>query len=471
VASVPVPFKSVLYADHITAIGDFARATGLEIMFALNAGWGVRNEHGAWMSGEARTLLQHVKKHALPFRVFELGNEPNAYPYLQKGLVVTPEQFAADFFALSAVRDELLPRALLAIPGTAWFPSIGEIPMLDASALPPRLEGGFQRRALVAAERRAVPDILTWHYYPGQSDRAIGLNKWRDGALISLTTWALGMISLLYMTRGRPTRQRLPCCLLTLLTAALILHLLLVAAIHVVVTPVTAQTLTTPSMLDVVTHWGKQVSENARLVESPKRRPQVWLGETGSAQAGGQAGVSGRWAATLWWLDQLGALSQLEHRVQCRQTLSGSDYGLLNEATLEPTSEFWASVLWRRLMGTAVYAVLVEGAPPTLRVYCHSSRRASGRSCLLLNLAMDAIVVSWDGLSPSGVARLWRRKRPAQVWVLEAPSLDAVLMTINGVRPEAQEGGMIPNLPGSTAAALNSFLSIPPMAAAFVKIP
>ena len=67
-----------------------------------------------------RTLLRHVRRNALPFTVFELGNEPNAYPYLQNGLVVTPEQFANDFFALSRARDELLPKALLAIPGTAW---------------------------------------------------------------------------------------------------------------------------------------------------------------------------------------------------------------------------------------------------------------------------------------------------------------------------------------------------------------
>ena len=36
-----------------------------------------------------------------------------------------------------------------------------------------------------AAERRTLPDILTWHYYPGQSDRAISLPKWRRAALVT----------------------------------------------------------------------------------------------------------------------------------------------------------------------------------------------------------------------------------------------------------------------------------------------
>lgn len=171
ISAPPAPFKSVLRGDHMGAISRFAHETGLEIIFALNAGWGARNAHGAWRSDAARSMLRHVRLHKLPFAVFELGNEPNAYPYLQSGLVVSPEQFAADFFALTRARDEELPTARLAAPGTAWFPSIGEVPMgmpvaSLAAAAGAWLEWGYHRRVVAELEHRVLPDILTWHYYP-----------------------------------------------------------------------------------------------------------------------------------------------------------------------------------------------------------------------------------------------------------------------------------------------------------------
>ena len=206
----------------------------------------------------------------------------------------------------------------------------------------------------------------------------------------------------------------------------------------------------------------------------------MWLGETGSAQAGGQAGVSGRWAGALWWLDQLASLSTIGHEVQCRQTLSGSDYGLLSETTLEPTPEFWVFVLWRRLMGTRVYAAVAEGAPSTLRTYCHSdggataaqtatSRRAgrrgasAARSCLLINLGDSALTVHLGGWVGAALPR-------AQVWMLEARSLDAAQLTINGVVPATlDEDGTIPDLHGVEGAA-DGTLTVGPKAAAFVRL-
>jgi hypothetical protein len=42
--------------------------------------------------------------------------------------------------------------------------------------------------------------------------------------------------------------------------------------------------------------------------------------------------VSGCWAATLWWIDQLGLLALKGQRVQCRQTLCGTtDYSLISD--------------------------------------------------------------------------------------------------------------------------------------------
>ncbi|KOO21831.1 16s ribosomal RNA methyltransferase [Chrysochromulina tobinii] len=316
----PAPFTSVLHARHLDAVGDFARAVGFELMLTVNAGWGARSVHGAWLSDQTRTLLRYVRTHSIPLTVLELGNEPNAWPYLQRGLAISPERYAQDLLALTSARDDELPGALVAAPATAFFPTIGEVPSIVASCWPPRLlaAGDFQARALAAAERLALPDIVTWHYYPGQSDRAVGLHKYRFAAAICL------LARLLVRLGFGSRRQRNPSVWMRfvsrLVGLAALGSLAACVLVHVVVTPVNLKSLSSPAVLDRVAVWGRAVRATTLAVEPPSRRPAVWLGETGSAQAGGQPGV------------------------QCRQTLSGSDYGLLHEGTLEPTPEYWPLV-------------------------------------------------------------------------------------------------------------------------------
>lgn len=122
-------------------------------------------------------------------------------------------------------------------------------------------------------------------------------------------------------------------CLILLLLATTALA----AAVNTVVRPVLAHgpgSLRDPMVLDTVGHWAGQVSSHVSKLPS---KPTLWLGETGSAQVGGEPGVSGRWATALWWLDQLGQVATLGHAVQCRQTLCGADYGLIEEKTHLPT--------------------------------------------------------------------------------------------------------------------------------------
>ena len=66
--------------------------------------------------------------------------------------------------------------------------------------------------------------------------------------------------------------------------------------------------------------------------------------------------------------------------VQVRQTLSGSDYGLIDDATLTPRPDYWASVLWKRLMGTTVLAVAPASstAPKATSVYAHCAKGVTG---------------------------------------------------------------------------------------------
>jgi hypothetical protein len=114
-----------------------------------------------------------------------------------------------------------------------------------------------------------------------------------------------------------------------------------------------------------------------------------WVTETADAACGGNPWAS-TFLDTFRYVDQLGRLARQGVRVVMHNTLDASDYGLLDEDTLAPRPNYWAALLWRRLMGTTV---LDPGAPiqKGLHVYAHSLRGTPGGMVLLvINTDHDA---------------------------------------------------------------------------------
>ena len=125
----PPHYGSVLTADHLRGLRDFADEVGLHVSFALNAGWGPRagsiiREDGsasAWRCVQARALMRFARAEGIPIRVWELGNEPNAWPLFHNPpLFVSPEHHAEDVAVLARARDEESPGSRISAPGTAW---------------------------------------------------------------------------------------------------------------------------------------------------------------------------------------------------------------------------------------------------------------------------------------------------------------------------------------------------------------
>jgi heparanase 1 len=82
------------------------------------------------------------------------------------------------------------------------------------------------------------------------------------------------------------------------------------------------------------------------------------------------------------YVDQLGRLAKQDVKIVVHNTLVASDYGLLNDKTLEPKPNYWGALLWRRLMGATV---LESGVPiqEGLHVYAHCLRGTPGGVALL----------------------------------------------------------------------------------------
>ena len=165
----------------------------------------------------------------------------------------------------------------------------------------------------------------------------------------------------------------------------------------------------------------------------------MWATETADAACGGNP-----WASTFLdsfrYLDQLGRLAKQGVQVVMHNTLDASDYGLLDENTLEPRPNYWAALLWRKFMGAAV---LEAGVPIQLglHVYAHSLRGVPGGVALL--------VINTD----QAAARTLTIPTNAQRYTLSASPVQNDRVQLNGNELVLGNDDVLPNLHGIPTAA------------------
>jgi hypothetical protein len=220
-------------------------------------------------------------------------------------------------------------------------------------------------------------------------------------------------------------------------------------------TPVPADPLA-PAYLDGVL---KPYSGLSALGRKYDPKAPIWYGEAGSASCGGQQGYSNRFEATFWYLNALGLLAQHGLDVFIRQTLSGSDYGLIDDASLTPNPDYWAALLWHRLMGTSILAPRLHDAPARLRVYAACTQGGGGTTLLALNLTRNQSV----SLSVPHTAS------PDYVYLVTAPALLGREVRLNGRALRTSASGALPALSGKPIR--SSKITLPPTSYAFVVQP
>lgn len=145
---------------------------------------------------------------------------------------------------------------------------------------------------------------------------------------------------------------------------------------------------------------------------------QMWVTESGDAGGGGDT-----WASTyldvLRTLNELGSFAAITDGVIFHNTLASSDYGFLKHGTFEPRPNYFAVLLWNRLMGTTVYDCGdpdVEG----VHIYCHS-RKDGDEGCVYLvinNSPTEAMTVELP--------------KDAERYTLSAEHMRASVMKLNG---------------------------------------
>ena len=206
-------------------------------------------------------------------------------------------------------------------------------------------------------------------------------------------------------------------------------------------------------------HWsGDEAHTDAYLAVAPENARnhvplrdqyvpggQMWVTESGDAGGGGDT-----WASTyldvLRTLNELGSFAVITDGVIFHNTLASSDYGFLAHGSFDPRPNYFAVLLWNRLMGTTVYDCKspdTEGA----HIYCHS-RKDGKDGCVYL--------VINNSLPETTTVDV---PKEAEVYALDAAELRSAVIRLNGsemteemtenLLPVKQKAGELAVTPGS----------------------
>ena len=137
-------------------------------------------------------------------------------------------------------------------------------------------------------------------------------------------------------------------------------------------------------------------------------------------------------------------------------TLSASNYSLLNEDDFTPKPSYWGALLWRRLMGKRVLDLGMTNRLG-LHVYAHCLRGTPGGVAML--------VINNDRQTPSTVAL----PLPCARFTLATSDPTHRSITLNGMPLQLGAGDALPVMNGEQVAA--GELSFAPATITFLAIP
>ena len=145
------------------------------------------------------------------------------------------------------------------------------------------------------------------------------------------------------------------------------------------------------------------------LIHQELPQAEIWLGEgggTGCSEGPATHQMASNEAVDMyWWLDALGSTAVHGHQRFLRETLAGGWYGLTNLTSMQVYPDYYAALLFSRLMGPIVLSADVAQTPKPapsspIRAYAHC-HRTKGLSILLINLGTTANVTLADHLGRS----------------------------------------------------------------------
>ncbi len=179
----------------------------------------------------------------------------------------------------------------------------------------------------------------------------------------------------------------------------------------------------------------------------------LWLTETGAAACGGT-----RWQPTFLdtfrFVDSQARMAKQGLDVTVTHALISGSNGVIDEKTLQPNADYWAALLWTKLVGKKV---LDAGTSPSgLHLYAHCQKGVKGGVTLLaINLEPASKVVSLPN--------------DAQVYELTAPELQSRTVLLNGTPLALVNDRTLPTL--KPVKSRGTKLAVAPSSVNFVVMP
>ncbi len=394
--TVPEGYLNVLTKAQWIGVLDFVKDCGLKLKVSVANCPGLHAAEEPWPFTEAEKLFRFSKEYGVPIQAAEFTNEPNMMEDtgFPKGYKAEHYRRDADLFA--SWLKENYPDCLYVGPSTTGGDSVSFGKMgREGGGIEQLVKDTVGTDALLNGTKVPV-DVFSYHYYNGISERLASV-----------------------MPSG---------------------------------------------------HWDPSEANSEEYLDTAmafcrtympfrdKYCPggEMWVTESGDAGGGGDT-----WASTyldvLRTLNELGGFAALTNGVIFHNTLASSDYGFLERIVFNPRPNYFAVLLWQRLMGQTVYASgepVREGA----HVYVHSRKDGKdGKVYLIINNSeteSTTVELPVDGT----------------IYTLNGKGGDkrATVMTLNGRDLVLGENWELPDLSGAPVSA--GKIELAPMSCTFLVV-
>ena len=329
----PDGYANVLTRSQWIGVLDFVSYVGTKLLISVSNCTGDHPDGGPLDLTQAKKIFDFSHQHGVDIDAIEFMNEPNMMQLSGAPQGYTAADYARDQDILYAWVQANYPNCLLVGPCTTGDPTAVSGDEAGFGAGIASMTDTCTTEDLLSGTQVAL-DVFSYHYYNGVSERIAGV--------MPSAHWP-------------------------------------------------AQLAHSDAYLAVAPHCA---SAHAALRDQFVPGAPMWVTESGDAGGGGDT-----WASTyldvLRTLNELGSYATITDGIIFHNTLASSDYGFLEHGTFLPRPNYFAVLLWNRLMGTAVYdcgSLNRDNA----HVYCHSRKDgACGVVYLIINNSLtDTIAVS-----------------------------------------------------------------------------
>lgn len=385
----PEGYLNVLTKEQWIGVLDFVKAIGAKLIVSVANCPGLHSAEEPWRPTEAEKLFGLSKAYGVPIDAAEFANEPNMMEDTGFPKGYTPAHYRRDQDLFFSWLKENYPDCLCVGPSTTGGDNISFGRGNKAGGVEQLVRNTCNCADLL--EGTVVPlDVFSYHYYNGVSERLASV-----------------------MPSGHWD----------------------------------ASEANSEEYLDTAPKFARLY---APMRDKYCPGAEMWVTESGDAGGGGDT-----WASTYLdvfrTLNELGGFAAITDGVIFHNTLASSDYGFLAREVFDPRPNYFAVLLWNRLMGTTVYDTaepIREGA----HVYAHSRR--DGQEGVVY------LVINNSFTEPTTV----ELPAEAQRYTLagEGGNVRASVMTLNGqplvlgennalpaLEPVAQPAGKVELAPGT----------------------